>query len=563
MRREAILILAVCASLMAVAVWQLSEPLKVNCDQATFLYGSHLMLHGARLYVDFVEFNPPMIYYLCSLPEALSVLTHIDDIICFKIWMVLLSCLSVFLSMFVIRKRLSVPEERPFLVIIILITACFGFCLGREFGQRDHIVVLCFLPYFFARWLRWQDQPVALTTAIACGILAGLGISLKPYFLALPLVPELGCAVLKRKIRPLFSAENFGCGSVIFAYLLSLLLLPPLERDGLRHMVGCLVGMQPLYVTPLILVVLLYDRLWPYPFLLTGLSLAFARLARKAHSLVFPLVLYVFAGYISAFAQMKYWEYYKIPLFSAVSMLMGIECVAFLRVVLVAAVRDRTKAVGLLNRGGTALSALVFVAMLIYSIPRLPAAVSSLWIEQPEPGRSPSPALSAELDRLASLDKTLAVLKDASKPGDQVLVLNMINFPIFPAILQLNVRQAFRCHFPFELLSWKLACMRAAANHDVALKNECDERMHKCMDELISDVQSRKPKVMVVRFVPRPNMTADIAYRALMDDSSFARRLFAGYHETARYEQIIDGVNPFFIVYKPDKQDSGGLPQSR
>ena len=102
---------------------------------------------------------------------------------------------------------------------------------GREFGQREHLAVLAALPYvaLVSRRIEKNTAP-SNGVAIAMGIAAGLGFALKPYFLAVPALVELGGQILTRRQLRLFRAENLAIGGVMLAYALVILIF---EQDYL------------------------------------------------------------------------------------------------------------------------------------------------------------------------------------------------------------------------------------------------------------------------------------------------------------------------------------------
>ena len=105
--------------------------------------------------------------------------------------------------------------------LVLAAVATIAACLPAwNFGQREHLIVLWFLPYVFvsAAWL--AGAPVPATVRWAAGVLLGLAVSLKPHYALAVLLIEAGIAVERRSLRGLvrpvlLSALAVGVGYVL------------------------------------------------------------------------------------------------------------------------------------------------------------------------------------------------------------------------------------------------------------------------------------------------------------------------------------------------------------
>src|SRR4029079_2179661 len=90
---------------------------------------------------------------------------------------------------------------------------------GREFGQREHLLVIAILPYLSlcARQIEGSLSPPA-RIRLLLGIVAGVGIALKPYFLAAPAMTELAVFLFGARRPQLLRAENAGLAAVCLIY---------------------------------------------------------------------------------------------------------------------------------------------------------------------------------------------------------------------------------------------------------------------------------------------------------------------------------------------------------
>jgi hypothetical protein len=191
-------------------------------DIAWLSYVAQEWLSGRQLYVDLIEVNPPMIVWILALPAALSAALGVAA----KLVAVPFFAACVLGSAGWCAKLLR--GYGPLGAAPVPLFAAVGMVLlalpGREFGQREHLLVAAALPYLciFARSVdRAGTQPVDETIA---GILAGIGCALKPQFLLAFAVLEIvggiyGLQLLRRM--------TISAVVTVLAYIAALLLLYP------------------------------------------------------------------------------------------------------------------------------------------------------------------------------------------------------------------------------------------------------------------------------------------------------------------------------------------------
>jgi hypothetical protein len=107
----------------------------------------------------------------------------------------------------------------PYAVLALAVTAVSGYLLMTlQWGQREHIFVLLYLPFLALRVHRREGGQVGLLYALTVGVLAGVGVAIKPYFaLTAVLVEGLGL-VLSRRWH-LRTPEVLGVGLVAAAHV--------------------------------------------------------------------------------------------------------------------------------------------------------------------------------------------------------------------------------------------------------------------------------------------------------------------------------------------------------
>jgi hypothetical protein len=191
--------------------------LHTNSDVAWLLTLGEKLLDGQRLYVDLIETNPPA-----------SALVYVP-----AIW---------------VGRTLGIAPERMldagvFFVAILslaltglllapvgmvrggswrwLLAASVGIVLllpNYNFGQREHIALLCILPALAATAVRARGLPLRPPLAVAAGLGLGLTVSIKPHFALAALLPEVALLTRLRSLRPLFRAENLVATALAAAY---------------------------------------------------------------------------------------------------------------------------------------------------------------------------------------------------------------------------------------------------------------------------------------------------------------------------------------------------------
>lgn len=197
----------VCAVILgaaAVFLWGLvGHP--INHDVAWYLVATRRWIDGAELYVDLLEINPPLQFYL-TLPAV-----WLADVTGFKPstaqYCVVAGLMSG--SLFWCWHLLARHGFRSSDVRIGFIAAMAAFLIilpmGEE-GQREHVMTLFVLPLVLAWFV--APRPDFGRDAVLRAVFASLGLWIKPYFLIIPLALTVISVVRERSPRPIFSHAN-------------------------------------------------------------------------------------------------------------------------------------------------------------------------------------------------------------------------------------------------------------------------------------------------------------------------------------------------------------------
>lgn len=192
-----------------------------NHDVAWVLWGTREILAGASFGRDIIEPNPPLAWYLSAPSTWIAGLTGFPVAAAFQLAVAACGfasvlCFGRIASPQMTGKRSSLPA---------LTAAVFLFILpGRDFGQREHLLAIAALPYLALVAVRCGGGTVSLPAATVIGVAAGLGVALKPYFLAVPLLVEATAMVLTRRWKFGLRPEIFAIAATIGVYCASILL---------------------------------------------------------------------------------------------------------------------------------------------------------------------------------------------------------------------------------------------------------------------------------------------------------------------------------------------------
>ena len=192
--------------------------ISLNLDVAWLLYAAGRLWDGAKLYVDIYEINPPLAVYI-NLPAVWAArLLGWPEIPVFYAYVILLLGLSLWLChslINVVFQTNSRVTRYGIWLSLVLIT-----CIGSLdiFGQREHFVFFLTAPYILAAAARVQGKILDRRVALVIGCLAGLGISIKPYFLFLWVMVEAYLAWCGKATGAWRRLENLAIAGVIAVY---------------------------------------------------------------------------------------------------------------------------------------------------------------------------------------------------------------------------------------------------------------------------------------------------------------------------------------------------------
>lgn len=278
----------------------------INHDTAWYLDATARFLDGGRLYVDIIELNPPLAFYLTVPPVAAARLLGISAVDAFVVYAFVLIAGSLALTREIMRVP---PEGSEAGRWWMLAAALFALAVlpGAAFGQREHLIVILALPYVALTGVRAADRAPSSRLALLAGLAAGLAFSIKPPFLIVPAILEIYLRVARGRKTPLFRAETLALGATAAAYALSIPVFTPEYLDFILPLTAAVYGAYesaPAAVIARLETVLL-------PIAIAAIAMTRGRMATSRLAQTFLIAgASFFALYV---AQMKGWQYQLYP----------------------------------------------------------------------------------------------------------------------------------------------------------------------------------------------------------------------------------------------------------
>ena len=173
--------------------------LPINHDAIWQIWIGRKLLHGATLYTDIIEVNPPLWFWMAVPLAGVGEMFAIEARLIVIGFFIAAIGLSLFLT----------PARYRLLLFGVLVLMPL-----RDFGQREHFTLIATAPYVFT--IAARKEGVEVGHPLLIGLFAAFGFALKPYFAIAPLALELliwsEASCLTRNLGPgALGYRIFGC----------------------------------------------------------------------------------------------------------------------------------------------------------------------------------------------------------------------------------------------------------------------------------------------------------------------------------------------------------------
>lgn len=192
-------------------------PSHLNHDVSWIVYSAREMLNGKQFGLDVIDVNPPLAWWLTMPPVFIAKTLSASPILIFRFYVLVLVGISVFLLQRT-NKQLAYWQLAAVAMIMIVMP-------GYEFGQREHLMVIFVVPYLANIIPAEKNAPVL--TRVIIGLLAGIGICLKPYFLLIPICVEIYRIAKTRNPFGIFRFETVTMFIVGLLYVAAVWIFSP------------------------------------------------------------------------------------------------------------------------------------------------------------------------------------------------------------------------------------------------------------------------------------------------------------------------------------------------
>jgi hypothetical protein len=195
----------------------------MHTDIGWLYYATKQWLAGDELYSSIYEINPPMIFILMAPVTYIESITEFSSVVSLRIYFALLitsvTMINIHIMKHVLKNHTLTMVYIPSLLVATFIMPYNGF------SQRDHLAIIFILPYLLSRFYD-LGTGIRLNKGIeiVIGIIAGVGICMKPYFLLFPLFCEIWCLLKVKRVSGLFSLKIMTMIFVVLVFYVILFL---------------------------------------------------------------------------------------------------------------------------------------------------------------------------------------------------------------------------------------------------------------------------------------------------------------------------------------------------
>ncbi len=195
----------------------------VDADVSWQLWIAERLHHGARLYRDIIEVNPPLWFWLAVPVERIADLTGIrSDAV-----MIAAVASAVMISLIGTSSLTGGIAQRRRSVFLLYAAAMLFVMPWMHIGQREQLVLIGALPYSALIAGRRSGNSIDPRLALAIGAGAAIGFLLKHYFVIVPALFELWLVSTNRKSWRILRPEIIAAVAIGVSYCAAIFICTP------------------------------------------------------------------------------------------------------------------------------------------------------------------------------------------------------------------------------------------------------------------------------------------------------------------------------------------------
>lgn len=471
----------------------------VNPDCALFLTTGKLIVEGARPYVDFVELNPPLVFYIHAIPVYIARLLSLPFDTSLYIFCIFTIALSLVLSWCLLR---NVEAENESTTTLWFGPVILAFSLGNvityewvEFGQRQQLLTNALLPFFVCRYLRWQGEKIDLAVSIASGLFFGVMLCLLPQYVIIPLGLEVLWLLRRRMMKPFFAPEIGAALSAVVGYGLFIFSNESIRVQFLGRFMPMVSEGYALYNWPFMLQITQLIVSGSVPILCFAILLGLKRKFWK-QGLMPEICVFSLCSVFSLLLQGKAILNQTIPLMFGSLMLM--LSIPMLAPAISSAEKSPAKEYAVSKFRRVFLTGLITLVCLLVPVFAMPGLIS-----QDKKWR-------------ALTESIVAVIQKETRQEDKVSILSLSLPDSCPALMQAKRESGNRYFFLFPILMMQYLAKKHAGT---PAAERWQRESEKFIGELKDDLREHKPYVLFIQESVPPGTGTNTTVRQFLQSS--------------------------------------------
>ncbi len=503
----------------------------VNQDLAWHLHIAEGLLNGKTLYVDFMDPNPPLVFYWAMIPVLLAEYIKLDIFSTSHVvdFFAALWCIAT--AHFALRFT-SIGRERFFgqfflltlFIVIFLLPLCSW---ANSFFNKDVMVLPFILPYILLALGRIEKEirPDIISVTIV-GLMAGFGFCIKPHFLLIFIFIELYAWLATRKDNTV--KHSFGFDSILIllwvtAYGGFITLMHP---DYFTHALPLVTFTHPLFTNQSSVV---FDFILTLTLPTIAILITALLCGRRHSSWLFLGITLCF--FLITFAQNKGWAYQVYPVVAAGYLLFSALISEFFK-----NSTDKLKTFSILSY--MRLACLIGCAFFVYEkgVKSYQEQFHTLFF-------------TPHLEQLYSIEAITRYTEIAAKKRPNILVLSEALHHTYPAISYSKANTSFPLPFLFPVTA--VENFRTLHRDDMdkeTLEQHIRPTLHYLFNTVNGYLSEEKPDIIIARnrgnFHIRWEKKDINLIDYLKEDHTFAR-LMADY-----YQLPTSQAQPYDVYYR-------------
>ncbi len=446
-------------------------PDSIGIDQSMYLQAAELLLSGKKIYVDFIDINPPLIVYL-NVPLAfVAKATGYPVILVFKMALLLFVGLMSFCLYKTLNEQLNWKQKFFLTWIFLLLSAVMMFV--RAAGQREHLFILAFVPYFFGRLLNQNEKHCSQWLWVVIVLSCAITSFLKPHFLFLVLCLEMALIYLRRSSTDFVKRDFLIFGFIGLLYGAHFLFLPAEVRDAFfKDLIPLVMKYYDSFGKSFEDLLRTRPNYWETAIFCGLLLLLSAREDQKCREIKFSLGIVALGCVAIYFFQGKGWYYHLVP-----TIYITVLSVVFILPQIFGRVSFRTRVMSAI------FSTLIFyfgISVMFKTVMGL--GDQAYWTNFPDYGAS----------------EVEAAIRENSVRGDYVVVFSPSPLHSYPALLRLERYPGVRYLFQFPMSFFNNPHSKSRVQYDVYKTREQMSAEEKAYIERVeSDIEQNQPKLII------------------------------------------------------------------